>query len=45
MDFSLYNIDPPEFQIIERHESDNSITYDLTPALLSTQLCPRHFVI
>ena len=39
MDFSLYHIDPPEFQIIERHESDSSITYDLSPAVEPRE-CP-----
>lgn len=32
MDFSLYNIDPPEFRIIERFESEDGITYILSPS-------------
>lgn len=32
MDYSLYHIEPPEFRIIERHEIDGNITYDLEPA-------------
>lgn len=31
MNFSLYNIDPQEFKIIDRHEVDDNITYDLEP--------------
>lgn len=31
MDFSLYNIEPQEFKIIDRHEVDDNITYDLEP--------------
>lgn len=31
MDTSLYNIEPQEFKIIDRHEVDNNVTYDLEP--------------
>ena len=31
MDTSLYNIEPREFRIIDRHEVDNNVTYDLEP--------------
>ncbi len=32
MDYGLYNIDPPEFRIIERYIEDENITYYLKPA-------------
>ncbi len=39
MDFSLYNIDPQEFRIIDRNEVDGNITYDLEPAY-DMGICP-----
>lgn len=31
MDTSLYNMEPKEFRIIDRHEVENNVTYDLEP--------------
>ncbi len=39
MDFSLYNIDPQEFRIIDRHEEDGNVTYDLEP-IEEPESCP-----
>lgn len=38
MDTSLYNIEPKEFRIVDRHEVDNSVTYDLEP-VESPEVC------
>ena len=38
MDTSLYNIEPREFRIVDRHEVDNNVTYDLEP-IESPEVC------
>ncbi len=39
MDYSLYNIESNEFRILERHEDEDCITYDLEP-IETPVVCP-----
>ena len=40
MSDKLYNIEPKEFKVLERHEVGNSITYVLEPITKPTE-CPN----